>query len=804
MMKLASLSLFTLGVMSISMQTAVSEETGKSTQELVLQLNKLTSKVVSEVAALGIERNVVAPAGSDVLKLIAKYCGSSNAGGYYLAVFIAANESNKDIADGKTVLTLPASLKLPACLYADVKPSTIPVDDSGKLLLDDAQFVSSRAFREFTGSNAVVGDDVTVVSGGVTNKQWNTARHASELGVNEHSPRAPGQSVDYVMLNQAVRSALPTGLKNLGPTLATTVDSARLTADPYLSGVYKSLVKSAVADPEKTTNGDDPSTQTWSSALTTGLRTQGIIAANADVQGTSFPPNSSILSFGFVPGSYSVALKPGLNLETIKTTLASLPTDAGVNAASVVNNYQRTLPASDQRGDPSCQVKSPESWPIDVQELKTVLTLRKSVRPQKKPEIASVVVFDSGFPEDQVSTPPFKTDFFVKKSGDVLDSDNQQYLWTLIGPPDKFYYYYDKKRDANHGVGVLTLALGGVEIVSKDLLAADVAVDKDWVVSLTGYRLQPDGSLAADANAVIQTLGGENANWGQTVVAAVNMSLDYNVAINTVLGPQVSGIEKKNYLYVFSAGNDGAGNSVGGEITATTFPAAWGGDRNPNVITVGGVDQTGIYWKGSDWSVHFVDIAAPGCSVPTYEWKNNQFEPVSVTGTSFAAPLVSFAANLLHDLGDAKRTKARILSSGRYNGNLLDKVWSSRMLDVATAVATPFDALRDGAGKLRLGHIQWPAGGVGFCGLQQKKIRVGQIHLVDAKTGVVNWVNRGDTPDVISFTQCRLDQGELSDIIFQEIKQSDQTKNGIQLGDEEHIDIRNITSITMCELCLYN
>src|SRR5439155_2959638 len=147
--------------------------------------------------------------------------------------------------------------------------------------------------------------------------------------------------------------------------------------------------------------------------------------------------------------------------------------------------------------------------------------------------------------------------------------------------------------------------------------------------------------------------------------------------------------------------------------------------------TVGAIQPDLSYWPKSNWSASYVDIAAPGCGLETYQWSANSFQKVKVSGTSFAAPLVSFAGNLLKEFNTGVGRKTRIVKSGRYNAGLAGKVQSTRYLDVPAALATTFDVVRDNAGKLRLGQITWTSGNT-ICTLGSKsRPEIAQVSRVD-------------------------------------------------------------------------
>jgi hypothetical protein len=95
------------------------------------------------------------------------------------------------------------------------------------------------------------------------------------------------------------------------------------------------------------------------------------------------------------------------------------------------------------------------------------------------------------------------------------------------------------------------------------------------------------------------------------------------------------------------------------------YPAAHGGTGKRNVITVAAVDVNGKLASFSGYSSTAVDLGAPGCQISS--WIARDQAPVVMSGTSQAAPLVTFTAALLRSVsGKAMATtlKNRIVTSG--------------------------------------------------------------------------------------------------------------------------------------------
>ncbi len=119
---------FALAGAFISTLTAAQDNGGGN---LIIRTNKLSPELVTAVTKVGEERLVSAPAKSDIFKIISDSCGAANARRYYLALFLAANADNAELRAGKTVISQPATLRVPACLFAEDKPAAILTADNG-------------------------------------------------------------------------------------------------------------------------------------------------------------------------------------------------------------------------------------------------------------------------------------------------------------------------------------------------------------------------------------------------------------------------------------------------------------------------------------------------------------------------------------------------------------------------------------------------------------------------------------------------------------------------------------------------
>ncbi|MCK1284721.1 S8/S53 family peptidase [Bradyrhizobium sp. 44] len=748
--------------------SALAQDTSK---ELLIKTTKLTPELVVAAAKLGKERTVPAKANSDIFKLIAEICGTANARRYYLPVFLSANAGNEDIRSGKTILTKDSTLVFPACLYADEQLATVKASSTrvewGKLTPTTARTLQD-ALRKMEPSPAAP----------TQSTKWIAS--ASTTTALEDVPNADwgGQLIGFDHLNKRI----PRKLAQQGPAIVAGFDSARI-LDPAANEQYKKLLKGSLAADATSL---DSTLILNSIAFERTARAQDVRASNQTTDFNRLPTGSSVVTSDFAPGGYHLTLKEGADVKAAaKEIFASLPpTASAVGQLSQFTPYFAE-PLSGDAGD--CAAGAARIWPIDLDELKTVVEARKRIG--KMPLTGRLLILDTGFPRGQVGTAPFDKNFFHPSPRDD-DPLRERFLWTVARPPE---YFNENSENASHGVGVLALALGGAELLREGWLWQHLNTEGGFIVDLMGYQRLPGNKLGVDANAVTRSLSG--TGWGQADIVSVNLSLKFNIETMEE-APDFTGYfdGQQQVLFVMAAGNDGS-DVVG------IIPAQWGGTSKRNVLTVGAVSSDNKYWPKSNKSRSFVDIGAPGCAVPTLSWNSalEKFEPVVLSGTSFSAPLASFASNLLQEFTAGARRKARILSSGRFSSDLRETTRSSRVLDIPTALATPFDVVRMGDGKMRLGRITWAPGRT-LCNVPFVQSNFAQVHRtnIPERVSVVRKIGPNSQGAIDFPPDCTLARGQLSSIGFQEAVAS---ADGLGLGAAETLDIRNIESITFCDNC---
>ena len=282
--------------------------------------------------------------------------------------------------------------------------------------------------------------------------------------------------------------------------------------------------------------------------------------------------------------------------------------------------------------------------------------------------------------------------------------------WNLH-PDGRLYRAADVDEDTGHGTHVAGLMLGGPEFVPFRDAFLDADGRSQWtlvVLNLSGGLPQ----LAVGSDETLSTL----MQQVQGDRKIVNMSVAFRAAVDKNIPAVIRKVVARDEqtLFVVAAGN--SGDKLDDE-SLEIYPARFGGGAfgsELNVVTVASVDGpvNGIQHLStfSNRSTKYVDIAAPGCQIAS--WLNDEGPPVAVSGTSQAAPIVSFSAALLQMLWQvpAPQLKNRLL----YSGDLLDRaqdrdrVFSRSKVNPAKALTFLWDRLtfeQDGERRTLLGTV---------------------------------------------------------------------------------------------------
>ena len=351
--------------------------------------------------------------------------------------------------------------------------------------------------------------------------------------------------------------------------------------------------------------------------------------------------------------------------------------------------------------------RSGKLWPYDQRMLEHLLRRNRQTilakRGKVKPAIAAVL--DTGilwrgaiFPER----------FFAANAGErerraVQDRDRNGYQSDFIGinsllqgdvNADAGYKYKE------HGSAVASLVLGGRSFFSSSSKLEN-HVKLKIVKLVLHYN---DGEFAIPDAAL-----GQGLKYAKRSGAAV---------ANISAGTTRNNSEVLEYLQippgliaVVAAGNNPV-RLDDAPVYPANFGGAWG-EGHHDVITVIAHDGQGKPAEFSNFGAHYADIAAPGCDLPDPNKGPRLF------GTSFAAPLVTFAVALMRSFGfgEHDRTpliKQRLYISSDYDPELAPYVTFAGRLNIIKALALYDDVLEvsDGSmgGNTRLAFGRWSPG----------------------------------------------------------------------------------------------
>ncbi|WP_157840514.1 S8 family serine peptidase [Sphingomonas sp. Ant20] len=305
---------------------------------------------------------------------------------------------------------------------------------------------------------------------------------------------------------------------------------------------------------------------------------------------------------------------------------------------------------------PDCPASAPP--PVDVVRLKSAIATLGDVQ---KNNSVSVWVLDNGFtaarlePDGIRFEPRFPARrFSVEDLPDgtptigprIRTSDAGPDLDAIVIPAAGTPWYV-----SGHGTHVAGTIIGSATL--DDPAFFDLQPDDSWL-RLTIVPLSAGGREVSS-----MALRAATSKVDLAKASVANLSVRYDSDVSAAL---VAAIDRNpSTLFVAAAGNDGSDVIATRQEQRTVFPARLGGDT-ANVISVAAEDGRGYLTKFTNRSAEHVDIAAPGCGIPSWI-ADERIERLS--GTSQAAPLVTFAASLLSRYRlDARRIKRRILLSG--------------------------------------------------------------------------------------------------------------------------------------------
>lgn len=269
-----------------------------------------------------------------------------------------------------------------------------------------------------------------------------------------------------------------------------------------------------------------------------------------------------------------------------------------------------------------------------------------------------LAIVDNGFYGALRTTPkakafegsPFQSKFFKNDNYFTIATT----LETIHAQPINYVYGIPPTMESGHGTHVTGIALGGPSL--RPYL--EKMGPEPWAsVTILNVGLGT-GNLVEGA---YELLSGKILT--DKPYRIINLSLTHDGRANPSISNAYKALfrEAKTTLFVVAAGNN-----WGMDVTDNSIvPAALGGLKNPNVITVAALDGSRKLAKFSNIGADSVDLAAPGCQIKS--WIANTDDPVAISGTSQATPAVTNELALLLSLAinaSPETLKNRSISSG--------------------------------------------------------------------------------------------------------------------------------------------
>lgn len=398
------------------------------------------------------------------------------------------------------------------------------------------------------------------------------------------------------------------------------------------------------------------------------------------------------------PGVVAAQLKPNVVVKIPPLPGAPAPVLAPVVNVTAPPQASPILALSSAEAATACGPgEARPGYPYDLSVLLEVLALNRR-QDSIPPSTVVVLVADSGL--QGAGEGIFANSVLLRRLGEDAESFRRSIV-PLVLEPSAF----------GHGTAVASVALGGPLFarmgVAQGAPRIQLAVQRIYFTP--SGAVQPAGGVTADVSrfdSLISLMQGQNAS-------VVNLSLRSTVPISAIevnLGSGGSGGTGRT-LFVAAAGNQGLKLSPDIALdTEAAYPALYGGGARDRLITVMALRPDGTRASFSNWGERFVDIAAPGCDVPALAWRSDlgRFSEITASGTSLAAPLVTFAAALVQSESSGRLqprdVKRRLLASADLSPAepLRREVADGRRLNIAKAAAVRVDVVQVGD-ELRFG-----------------------------------------------------------------------------------------------------
>lgn len=482
--------------------------------------------------------------------------------------------------------------------------------------------------------------------------------------------------------------------------------------------------------------GDSLSTIASSHVGLSGPVTVGkIIAANPD---TLVASNSTD----------KIIIKPGQNLNlpfSSELVEYQLKSDIGVDSKTAIGELRRRVSESagplglkggviipgdeelllpqdlrPQSSGATCTGRE-RDWPFSVVKLRKILELNEKNGAIDAQHVV-VAVIDSGI--DGFDTKTFPASVFAIKKDEYLgrpdeDLDGNGFVHDFYG-----VNVHDRKalpvaehdfHGGQHGTHVAGLVLGGPAFRDQQQLPKALTAIKLKIINLV-VKEKIAGSNGAPITNYRSYPGGLSEAIGYAAAERVMIAnVSYSVANRPAHMDEILSGTGSNLLIVASAGNQAKNLD-----RSSIYPASFGGTegrQNTKVLTVAAHDGNFRLAPFSNIGSTRVDLAAPGCDVDSYGFAMTR---MNYSGTSQAAPIVTFAAALLaaHGVITPKLLKSRLIASVDLHSEYDGFIASQGSLNIQKALHVYHDTveLRSNPGELLIGRVVASGSTFTLCG----------------------------------------------------------------------------------------
>lgn len=416
-------------------------------------------------------------------------------------------------------------------------------------------------------------------------------------------------------------------------------------------------------------------------------------------------------------GLGTVPIREGVDIGQAKKSIEVVPGVKRVEQAVVAELIGDQKLAPDE-----CQLSTPEAWPVQVEPLQKALADLETLRPAnvKGADPTRVLVVDTGY-DPKMGKPAIDSKYLVR----ISSNGSAARYWVVnpgypeesdVPPPDQL----DVRA---HGGEVAATLLGGRFMPEDRSPFAPPSIAFLSIVALDRYGLPYLDATAINSAFQIARLNS---------VRLINTSVAgqrYADQFLALMGGQ------QDQLIVAAAGNVARGAPQGFSLADSPWPGGFGGEignAKGVVVSVGAHDPDGrLLWfsrKGAE-----VDLLAPGCRIATYTLKGGTVQPVERSGTSYAAPLVSFVAARLLQAGlSPVQVKERLVTTVDVDEDVARASFSGGRLNALKALSIWRDVLTyderqpDGSDTplTAVGRLQTPHSELTVCGI---KLTQGQL-----------------------------------------------------------------------------